>query len=422
MSILSRITDGLQSFATRMGTSNAKSETSIYAPRFLSDEQLETAFQTSWVCKKIVTIPAYDATRKWRQWVGPNAEKIQDYERRTRIKIAMKVREATVKARLYGGAAILIGVRGQEELDLPLNPDEVGTDDLLYTTVLTRHDLSAGPEERDPREERFGKPRYFMLHSGVGGNIIVHPSRLAEFYGDMSPRRDTGISYYRGWGEPVLNAIYEECRNLDATMSNMASLVFDAKTDVVQIPDLTMNITDEKYEEALLKRFEVARMLKGNHGLLMLDAEEVHSSKTYSFSGLADVSDRFMQVASGAADIPMTRLLGMSPAGQNSTGESDMLNFYDRITAIQSGDFESALTIFDRCLVNAAGGGSDDRFSWVPLKQMTENEVSEIRNRDADTLGKLQATGLYPDEQVASIGQQMYSASGLSIKGVLNGA
>jgi len=41
-----------------------------------------------------------------------------------------------------------------------------------------------------------------------------------------------------------------------------------------------------------------------------------------------------MQLASGAADIPMTRLLGQSPAGMNATGDGDMRNYYDRIEAI----------------------------------------------------------------------------------------
>ena len=46
----------------------------------------------------------------------------------------------------------------------------------------------------------------------------------------------------------------------------------------------------------------------------------------------------FLQVAAGAADIPVTRLLGQSPAGLSATGDSDTRNYYDMIAARQELD------------------------------------------------------------------------------------
>ena len=45
----------------------------------------------------------------------------------------------------------------------------------------------------------------------------------------------------------------------------------------------------------------------------------------------------FLQVAAGAADIPVTRLLGQSPAGLSATGESDTRNYYDMIVGAAGG-------------------------------------------------------------------------------------
>ncbi len=414
MTIATRIRDGLQSLATRLGTSLDKAETLAYVGRTLSDAELEAAFRTSWVARKVVTIPALDAARKWRQWSGDDVDPIEALEEHPRVALRQKAHEAQWKARLYGGAAILIGVDAPDYAE-PLDPATVGRDGLRYLAVLTRHDLAAGQIETDPREPLFGRPMHYDITTTSGGILRVHPSRLAIFSGNAPPRWQSGIAGNYGWGDSVLQSVYEACRNLDSTMANIASLVFDAKTDVIKMPDLTANITDAGFEDALATRFAAARMLKGNHGTLILDAEEEYESKSYSFGGLDSIADRFMQVAAGAADIPMTRLLGQSPAGLNSTGEGDLANYYDRISAMQTLEIEPAMSVLDEVIVRSALGDYPDgvTYEWRPLRQMTESQISEIRARDAQTVASLAASRVYPDEAVAEAGAQMFRESGV---------
>ena len=59
---------------------------------------------------------------------------------------------------------------------------------------------------------------------------------------------------------------------------------------------------------------------------------ETHS---YSFTGLSDIYESFMMDMAGAAEIPATKLFGRSPQGFNSTGESDLRNYYDMIASLQ---------------------------------------------------------------------------------------
>jgi len=243
----------------------------------------------------------------------------------------------------------------------------------------------------------------------------VHPSRLVEFRGEALPTQFLAGSGQYGWGDSTLQSIYTACQHLDMTMANMASLVFDAKTDIIKIDGLSDNITDPKYEEMLFKRFTTARMLKGNNGTLILDKEEEYESKSYSFSGLSDIADRFMQVASGAADIPMTRLLGTSPGGLNSTGESDLNNYYDRVQAMQTLEIEPAMSVLDEVLIRSTLGDwpEDITYEWRPLKQMTETQISDIRNKDADTLSKLATAAIYGDDEIAAAGAQMFRETGI---------
>jgi len=416
MTFVARVADGLQSLATRLGTSSDKAATASYAINVLDDQQLEAAFRTSWVARKVVTIPAMDATRKWRQWSGDKAEDIEALEDDRAIGLKTKVAEAHWKARLYGGAAILIGTPDENWTE-PLDAAGIGPGDLRYLAVLTRQDLTAGLLEDDPRQPRFGKPRHYDIittSSANQGLFRIHPSRLVEFRGDPLPRWNTGGIGVYGWGDSVLQAAYEACRNLDATMANIASLVFDAKTDVIRIPGLTENITDAQFEQALIQRFTTARMLKGNNGTLILDAEEQYDSKAYSFGGLDAIADRFMQIAAGAADIPMTRLLGMSPGGLNSTGEGDLANYYDKVASIQSTELEPALAILDEVIARAAGADWETHnYEWRPLRQMTEEQISEMRSRDAQTVANLAGSRVYPDDAVAEVGAQMFAETGI---------
>lgn len=413
MTLRGMIADGLQSLATRLGTSSDKAETLTYLERVLTDAEIEAAFRTSWVIRKTVTIPSLDATRKWRQWTGDRSEDIEKAEDAPRLGMKRKIYEAHWKARLYGGAAVLIGTADPDFAE-PLDIERIGDGDLRYLAVLTRHDLAAGQIVTDPRSEWFGRPRHYDITTMGGSQLRVHPSRLVAFTGDPQPRWQSGSGNNYGWGESVLQGVYESCRNLDSTMGNIAALIFDAKTDVIKIPGLTENIIDPAYEQALLKRFATARMLKGNHGTLMLDSEEDYESKAYGFSGLDAIADRFMQVAAGAADIPMTRLLGMSPGGLNSTGEGDLANYYDRVASMQSLEIEAAMSVLDEVLVRSVGADPEAHtYEWRPLRQMTEDQISQIRARDADTVSKLAASRVYADEAVADLGAQLFQASGL---------
>ncbi len=404
--------DGLVSMSANLGAGTTDKARSVsYETTPLQTHQIASAFRSSWVCKKIVKIPAKDATRKWRQWTGSRADEIGEAEKAW--KIQSKVYEAKWKSRLFGGAAILIGTG--ESLEEPLNMEAVGLGDLKYLTVLSRNELSAKTIERDPREMRYGLPQMYYVDLANGGTALVHPSRVSEFFGEELPNQYDSVSADQfGWGDSVLQSVFDECQNLDSAMANLASLVFEAKTDVVKVPDLMNQIQNPHYEQAIIQRMVLARQLKGNNGTLLLDATEDYVQRTYNFSGLPDVVDRFMQVASGAADIPVTRLLNQSPGGLNSTGESDLTNYYDNVLSIQTNEIQPAISALDEVLVRSTIGeyDTDLGFEWRKLKQMTEEQESEIRSRDADTVSKLYAAGV-DEEMVDEIAMRLFQANGL---------
>ncbi|NTG86952.1 DUF1073 domain-containing protein [Agrobacterium rhizogenes] len=343
------------------------------------------AYRGSWLPRKIVDIPALDSCRKWRNWQaeGDQIGSIEAEERR--LNLRGKVLEASKKARLFGGAALFIGV-GYADPSRPLDIERVGKGGLKHLTVLTRRQLAAGEIERDPTSEWYGKPKFYTLTGASGAQVAIHPSRLVIFNGAMVPDEDFGGALGQGshgWGESVLTATLDAIKNADSTAANIASLVFEAKIDIIKVPQFS--------RQPGLRRSHTAPLFAGQHhqgvnGTLILDAEEEYDSKSASFSGLTDILMAFLQIVSGAADIPVTRLLGQSPAGLNATGDADMRNYHDRIQAIQELDFTPAMSRLDECLIRSATGARDPDIyaSWAPLEQMSEKDKAEIFKTKAD--------------------------------------
>ena len=147
-------------------------------------------------------------------------------------------------------------------------------------------------------------------------------------------------------------------------------------------------------------------MGKGNNGTLILDKDEEYEQKNYAFAGLPPIMNQFFQAVSGAADIPMTRLLGQSPGGLNSTGDGDLRNYYDSIGSMQTLEITPAMYRLDESLIRSALGNRPPEIfmSWRPLWRKSEKEIAEIGKITADTVVALHNTGLYLPEVLAKVG------------------
>lgn len=407
------VTDGLQNLVANLGTSRDKAGASQYVSSILSQQDVVNAYRFAWLPRKIVDIPALDSCRMWRCWDAQADEITAIEQEERRLGIKGKVLKARISARLFGGAALLIG-DGSSDPSKPINPETIRQGGLRYVTVLHKRQLWASDIGRDPASEYFDLPEIWQLATGTGAMARVHASRLVIFQGAqvVDPAM---MASDPGWGDPVLQSIYEAVRNADATAGNIASLIFEAKVDTVGIPELMNKLGDPNYEGTLLKRWALAETGKGINGTLLHDAEEILGQKTASFASLPDILDRMLQIVSGAADIPVTRLMGQAPAGMSATGESDLRNYYDRVRASQELEMGPAMMMLDECLIRSALGARPEEvtYRWESLWQMTAKERAEIGKVNADTIATLRGTSLIPDEALGDAAVNMMVESGV---------
>lgn len=380
---LRQVGDGLMNVVSGMGTAADKLTSTIFATRFANKQQLDAAYSGDWISRKIVDIPAEDSTREWRSWqTDPNAiTAIEDVEKQFRIQSKTKL--AMQKARLYGGAVLVMGVEVGNPED-ELLPDQVTRGSLKFVHAMHRHELGTGQIIRDITSPYFGEPEYYTVSGVSGPQVRIHPSRVVRFQG-MEPA-DWQVN--NGWGDSVLQVVQDAVISTGTVIAATAQLVQESKVDVVKVPELAEQMLNAKYEGRLKQRFAIANQMKSLYSLLLIDSEEEWQRITGNFTALPDLLRLYLMVASGAADIPATRMYGQAPQGMNATGDSDTRNYYDRCSTDQKNDIQPTLKRLDDVMIMSTLGRIPDGifYNWNPLWQLSDAEKADIAVKKATVM------------------------------------
>lgn len=402
------VSDGLTSFVSKMGTSRDKAATAQYVANKLHPGELDNAYRTSWLARAVVDKRQDDSTRKWREWQGVTPEQISLIEKEEqRLKIKHKVNRALKMASLHGGSAIYFDTGQDQTKDL--RTERVGKGGLRFATVLSINELNPGQLERDPLNPRYGQPSSYQIKGANGSMTDVHWSHFAVFTGGELPVSD------QAWGDSDLMPVIDAMKQFEGTCANVASLVYEAKIDVFGVSGLTNLVTTTTGEDQLKRRYELLAVMKGVNGMIVLDKEnESYDQKSASFGGLTEVMDKFQQNVSGAAGYPRAILFGTASGGLGSTGELELSAYYDRISEIQENDITPAMELLDDCLIRSALGDKpkDIFYNWRSLWQVSDAEKADIGNKQADTVSKLVATGLFDADNLRDAAVNVFSESG----------
>ena len=192
------------------------------------------------------------------------------------------------------------------------------------------------------------------------------------------------------WSDPVLLALYDAIHAVALTLAGATSLMHEAKVDIVTVPNLSEHLSSSETTAQLSARFGYAAAMKLINNLLLLGDGETWNRQTINFAGLPEMVKTFLQMAAGAADFPVTRLLGQSPAGLSATGESDTRNYYDMVSARQEADLRPKLERLDRLIARSEGIEADAlTFDFRPLWQLDAATAATV------ALQKAQATQVY---------------------------
>lgn len=365
--------DSYINMVANLGTARDKAAHGEYTGSVLDNQQLINAYISTWLAERIVDMPAKDATKNWRHWRAEKDQITKIEKLEEKLKLKQTVLSCLTSARLYGGAAIYINTGRTPDKPLSLN------EEIKSLVVLTSDELQEGYRVTDLTSEYFNRPEHYKLKSVTGKEANIHASRLVVMRGATLPG-DKKHHMVQGWGLSVLNRTLTTVKQFDSTMANIASLVFEAKIDVLRLKGFFDLIATPDGDKLAANRMTAQAAMKGINGAVILDAEDEYDQKNASFAGLPDVVTKFMDVVAGAAQIPVTRLFGRSAAGLSGSGEGDERVYFDRISDIQENILTTSMAKLDELLVAQALGSpnEDIYYEWTPLRQLTEAERAKI--------------------------------------------
>lgn len=380
--------DGFTNFTARMGlgAQNVLSDsTYIFNPLTRNRMKLEAMYRGSWIVGAAVDAIAEDMTRAGISIKGDiDPEQIEQMQAQmTRLGVWSALLEAIKWGRLYGGALALIAIDGQDP-STPLNVNTVGKDQFRGLKVFDRWQLRPSLQNMVLEGMDCGLPEFYDVISNIAtgqvSNLRIHHSRVIRQIGIQLPAMQAMTEEW--WGESVIERMYDRLVSFDAATAGAANLIQKAHLRTVQIDKLREVLAaGGKAEENLLSMFHHMRMLQTNEGLTLLDKEDTFQAHSYTFSGLSDMILQFGQQIAGATGIPLVRLFGQSPAGLNSTGESDLRMYYDNVAAQQESRLRDGMMKVLRVLHKSLFGvlpPDNFDFDFAPLWQTSVKEQADI--------------------------------------------
>ena len=354
---------------------------------------LNSLYRSNWVVQNVVGIIPDDMLREGFTVSGAISPKYQqELDRCLRqTQLYDRINEGMRWGRLYGGAAGLILIRGQEDLSKPLELETIlpGTFAGLY--IVDRWSgITPGMElVSDLADPDFGLPKYYDINMADGRTVVsVHHSRIIRFVGRELPYLEKMAEMY--WGESEVEALYADVVKHDNVAANMAALTFRANVDSMEVENLDQlfSVAPTAIQQRFWNMMQAQNVLKSNFGMQLVNKGDSVKNTQYTFTGLQEIYDSMCLDLSGASRIPVTKLFGRAPAGLNATGESDLQNYYDYVDTLRESKLRPILEKLLPIIAMSVWGGvpEDMDIQFPPLWTPTAKEVAEIAKAKAETI------------------------------------
>nr|DAK62130.1 MAG TPA: Portal [Caudoviricetes sp.] len=400
-----RTNDAFQNPMTRSGVfmPNPLEATEYPLTRFTRDWQtINALYRSHWIVRRIIDVMPEDMLKNGyhilTQLSPDQIKKIVRCDRTTRT--SRKILEGLKWGRLYGGAGALIMIEGHENsLDQPLDYDTVMPGSYKGLLVLDRWS-GVTPEDKfvsDISDPEFGMPEYYTISSdALTVGIRVHHSRIIRFLGRPLPYLEQMAETY--WGASEIEHVFDELRKRDNVSWNIAMLTFMANLRVMKMDGMSqvLAVGNEQSQMQLYNTIQGMNAMMNNNSLQILGEGDSYETHQYTFGGIGETYDRFMMDVAGAAETPVTKLFGRSPAGMNATGESDMQNYYDTIEEKQEAELRP---VYDKILpimfISTLGGIPDDwDYEFNPIRRPRDDEMADLASKNTDSVTKAFQAGM----------------------------
>lgn len=299
---------------------------------------LEYLYKYNWLARRIIEALVNDATRKGFRIISTISQDEADRITRwlKKWKTLLNVKHHAYQARLYGGAAKINYIEDGMPTAYPVNYANVKG--VRQTKIINRFHCLPWHFYVNPVElDRFETPWVYQVQQYAYGRMIeryeVHESRLAWMDGAYLPEHMRVANW--GSGDSVLVAVIEELRNHGTSIQSAAATIQDYVTKVLKIDNLEDLL--EENEADLQYRVEQADARANVHSTSVIGPNEELKKISTTITGLPELIVILMDVVSGAANTPKSKLFGhMTGSLGSSSGKYDKDNWNDQVETYQT--------------------------------------------------------------------------------------
>lgn len=372
------------------------------ARRRLTYAELNGLYTQNWLIAAVVNSIPEDATRRWLQLTSreePEAAEVMTKEFK-RLDVRGVFQRAHVNARLFGGAAIVLGAFDGQQVDQPLNVQRVRS--VLYLNVVNRWRCQPIRWYSDPSDIRYGEVSHYLVtdqKQTYTRSSIVHESRLIIWPGEYVT--DDERLRQNGWGGTVVERTYEPIRDYGITMESIGNVVQDFVTTTLKVSGLRELIANDDWDTIEARLVLMAQNRSGHNMALVGEDEEMTKAGT-PISGIGDIIANATRDLCGAVGIPETRLFSSQGGNLNSDGGAgaDLRNYYDSVATAQTTEYTPRLQRLMEVLGAPTAMETDEiEIEFLPLWEPTAKERAEEYKilADADAV-YIQNGVVSPDE------------------------
>lgn len=302
--------------------------------------------------------------------------------------------EARIWSRLHGVGGLLLGTSAVTgPMNSKLRLETVGPRALQYILPIQRDEFSIAAVNMDPDSPTYRDPVMYRV-----GNRDVHPSRVILFPGARTSARQRAMA--DGFDLSVLQRPYNVLRDTEHTWRSIMAVVADLSTGVVAVKNLQSQIANG-HAQVARDRADIMAYSRSVNGMLLLDAdnESYQHVGAVNLTGIDPLVMRVFVRLAAAARMPVTRLLGMSPAGLNATGESDLANWYKECMGERT-LLEPSILYLGALVALSEGCTVPGEVTWPALWDLSDLEQSTLDKTRAETANIRITAGISdPDEE-----------------------
>lgn len=394
---------------TGFGQLNLVNTTEYPLTRLTQDWNLLTSlYRSSWIVQRVCSVIPEDALTDLRieapELDNESMNRLDRVVQKTKIR--RKIIDAMKWARLYGGSAAVIMLDGMDDdMAEPLRVKDILPGSFKGLFVVDRWsgiypslELVSNKSSVD-----FGLPRYYEVRDESGViRYRIHHSRVLRFIGVDMP-------YYEAiaeqqWGTSAIESMYDDLVRRDNVTHNIANLTFKACLSVYEIENLDQIFASasSQAQKRMYSTIQAMSILESNLGVKLVNKGDSVQQLQYGFSGLPEVLDGAMLDVSGSTAIPATRLFGRSPAGMNSTGESDEKNYRSTLEQQRSIHIIPALEKLAPIVCMSELGEIPEgvEFKLPPLDEMTPNDKADVVDKQTAYLERLFQANVIPADSL----------------------